>query len=86
MNKEQSSGSLRNDSAKPEASEDILHRHQRWLRLELAGLCVLMAIVWALLILPIVFYYLPVAVVSTLLISCMPCSYTIATYARMLYT
>ncbi len=41
-----------------------LKKYQRWLRFELVGVCLLMAIVWGLLTLPIIFYYLPVAVVS----------------------
>ncbi len=43
-------------------SMGTLKKYQRWLRLELVGVCLLMAVVWALLTLPIIFYYLPVAV------------------------
>lgn len=42
-----------------------LRNYQKWLRMELAVLCVLMAIVWGLLMLPIIFYHLPTTVVST---------------------
>ena len=41
----------------------LLKKYQRRLNMELAGLCVLMGIVWGLLMLPIIFFYLPVAVV-----------------------
>ena len=45
-----------------EIGQDQQRKYQRWLATELAGLCVLMAIVWGLLMLPIIFYYLPVDV------------------------
>ena len=42
----------------------LMKRYQKWLRVEIAGLCVLIIIVWGLLTLPIVFYYQPLPVVS----------------------
>lgn len=42
----------------------LLKQYQQWLRVELAGLCVLMAVVWGFLMLPITFYYLPATVVN----------------------
>ena len=39
-------------------------KYQKWIKVELVALCVLMAIVWALLTLPIIFYYLPFELVS----------------------
>ena len=42
----------------------VLKKYKRRLRVEIVGLCVLMAIVWGLLTLPIVFYFYPTPVVS----------------------
>ena len=44
-------------------SGKLLKKYHRRLHVELAGLCILMAIVWGLLMLPVVFFYLPVQVV-----------------------
>lgn len=44
----------------------LLKKYQRWLRVEIVGICILMAIVWGLLSLPIVFYYIPVPVVRSI--------------------
>ena len=37
-------------------------KYRRWLNMEIAGLCMLTAIVWGLLMVPIIFYYLHVDV------------------------
>ena len=39
-------------------------KYPRWLYVELAGLCVVMAIIWGLMTIPIILYYIPVTVVS----------------------
>lgn len=41
---------------------ELRRKYLRWLNFELAGLCVLMAIVWGLLMVPIILYYLRVDV------------------------
>ena len=45
--------------------QSLLRKYRRLLRVEVAGLCVLMVVVWGLLALPVVFYFLPLAVVRT---------------------
>ena len=45
----------------------LLKKYMRRLQVEIVGLCVLMAIVWGLLTLPIVFFYRPVSVCEILL-------------------
>ena len=43
----------------------VLKKYKRRLRVEIVGLCVLMAIVWGLLTLPIIFYFSPTPVVCS---------------------
>ena len=45
-------------------ADDAERRYKVCLRAEIVGLCVVIVIVWGLLLLPIVFYHLPVAAVS----------------------
>ena len=45
--------------------QSLLRKYRRLLRVEVAVLCVLMVVVWGLLALPVVFYFLPLAVVRT---------------------
>ena len=59
------------DETKPSKDEGaggraLVERYQRWLQYEVVGLGVLIVIVWALLTLPIIFFYLPLKVVSLL--------------------
>ena len=42
-------------------------KYPRWLYVELAGLCVLIAIIWGLMTIPIILYYIPVTVVSNII-------------------
>ena len=44
--------------------DDVERRYKLCLRAEIVGLCIVIVIVWGLLLLPIVFYHLPVATVS----------------------
>lgn len=45
-------------------ADDAERRYKLCLRAEIVGLCVVIVIVWGLLLLPIVFYHLPIATVS----------------------
>ena len=40
-------------------AEDIERRYKMWLRAEIVGLAVVIVVVWGLLLLPVVFYFLP---------------------------
>ena len=44
----------------------LVKKYQKWLRYEIVGLCILIAVVWGLLTLPIIFFYLPISVVSSI--------------------
>ena len=50
---------IRTASTVSRGAEEIERRYKKWLRAEVVGLAVLIIIVWGLLLLPIVFYYLP---------------------------
>ena len=44
----------------------LVKKYEKWLRYEVIGLCIVIVIVWGLLTLPVIFFYLPVSVVSSI--------------------
>ena len=60
----QDNGNSSNSGSKVLGDQKLAKKYRRWLQFEVAVLCVLMAVVWGLLTLPIIFYYHPAPVVS----------------------
>ena len=58
------SRSQKQDKSGKLGGDDVERRYKLCLRAEIVGLCIVIVIVWGLLLLPIVFYHLPVATVS----------------------
>ena len=61
MNNKSSDGA---NTHTPDSSQGLTKRYRIWLQFEVVLLCILMAVVWGLLSLPIIFYYHPIPVVS----------------------
>ena len=50
---------IRTASTVSRGAEEIERRYKMWLRAETVGLSVVIVVVWGLLLLPVIFYYLP---------------------------
>ena len=63
-----STGSSSDSKVAGLGGQNLAKPYQRWLQFEVVVLCFVMVIVWGLLMLPIVFFYHPIPVVSNKLV------------------